>query len=147
MYPKQVTDVFKKAFMFSRRRKIRYTNKKLAYFHSWVNYSFRVNKAPNIKRKITVFNTVSLIGINLVFYLFICSFSFMNAPAKYTHCSLPENKTLFILLVYYVICNVYLCSNFFYNKEKIMTTIFIFTHFGLNICHTFKIFCYLALSL
>ncbi len=35
---------------------------------------------------------------------------------------------------------------FFNNKDKIMTTIFIFAHFGLNICHTFiylKKCCYL----
>ncbi len=30
--------------------------------------------------------------------------------------------------------------SFFNNKDKIMTTIFIFTHFGLNICHTFLYF-------
>ncbi len=88
---------------------LHYTNKKLAYFNYWVNYYFNVNKTPNTKRKITHysllknFNRVSLIGINLYSVLFyICSFSFLNAPAKYTYCSLPENKILFILFVYYV---------------------------------------------
>ncbi len=37
------------------------------------------------------------------------------------------------------ICNVCLCSNFFIT-DKIMTTMFIFTHFGLNICHPFLYF-------
>ncbi len=45
--------------------------------------------------------TVSVIGINLVFDFYICSISFLNSPAKYTY-SLPENKTLFMLFVYYV---------------------------------------------
>ncbi len=27
----------------------------------------------------------------------MCSFSFLNAPTKYTYCGLQENKTLFIL--------------------------------------------------
>ncbi len=35
------------------------------------------------------------------------------------------------------ICNVYLCSIFFINKDKIMTKIFIFTHFGQNINYPF----------
>ncbi len=40
--------------------------------------------------------------IYIVFYFSICSFRFLNALAKYTYCSLPENKTLFILFVYYM---------------------------------------------
>ncbi len=42
----------------------------------------------------------------------------------------PENKALFVLFVYYL-------SN---NKYKIMTKMFIFTHFGLNIHHYFIFF-------
>ncbi len=49
---------FKIAFMFSRRRKLRFTttfekykNKTLAYFNFWL--MFNVNKTPNTKRKIT----------------------------------------------------------------------------------------------
>ncbi len=71
-----------------------YKNKTLTYFNYWVNYPFNVNKTSNTKRKIPHyswlknFNTVSLIGINLyMFYLYICSFSFLNAPAKYTYCT------------------------------------------------------------
>ncbi len=40
-------------------------------------------------------------SICIVFYFYICLFSFLNSPAKYTY-SLPENKTLFMLFVYYV---------------------------------------------
>ncbi len=49
-------------------------------------------------------------------------------------------KIKYCLFYLYVmcICNVYLCS-FFNNKDKIMT-IFIFTHFGLNIRHHFLYF-------
>ncbi len=37
------------------------------------------------------------------------------------------------------ICNVYICSDFFIKKDKIMNIIyiFIFAHIGLNICHSF----------
>ncbi len=41
---------------------------------------------------------ISLYGV-LFFYLFI---KFIECSAKYTYCSLPENKTLFILFVYCV---------------------------------------------
>ncbi len=37
--------------------------------------------------------------IESIFYFYICSFSFLNAPVKYIYCSLPENKTWFILFV------------------------------------------------
>ncbi len=46
-----------------------------------------------------------------------------------------ENKALFVLFVYYV----YLCFYIFNNKDKIMTQIFIFPHFGPNIHHSFYI--------
>ncbi len=44
------------------------------------------------------FNTVALIeSIYIVFYLYICSFSFLNALLN-THI-VPENKALFVLFV------------------------------------------------
>ncbi len=46
----------------------------------------------------------------------------------------PENKALFVL---FVMCIFVLI---FYNKDKIMSKIFIFPHFGLNIHHTFLYF-------
>ncbi len=57
-----------------------YKNKTQAYFNSWVNYSFNVNKSPNTKRKITHyswlknFNTFVLIGIHLYSVLFLYLF-------------------------------------------------------------------------
>ncbi len=69
---------------------------------------------------------------NVDIFLFICSFSFLNVPAKYTYCSLPEKNT-----VYFIIISCVSLISFFDNKDKIMTAIFIFTHFGLNIHHTF----------
>ncbi len=56
---------------------------------------------------------------------------------------IPENETLcFIcILIVFVMCIFVLI--FFNNKDKIMTKIFIFAHFGLNINHSFFIFCYL----
>jgi len=45
----------------------------------------------------------------------------------------PENKALFVLFVF-LMCIFVLIFN---NKDKIMTKIFIFAHFGLNIHHYF----------
>ncbi len=69
-----------------------------------------------------------------MFYFYICSFNFLNALL---------NKTRFILFIYYVYLWCVSLLSFFNNKEKIMTTIFIFTHLGLNIRHTNLILCYL----
>ncbi len=56
----------------------------------------------------------------------------------------PENKALFYISLYYVcILSVFVMCIFvlvFNNKDKIMTKIFIFPHFGLNIHHTFLYF-------
>ncbi len=61
-----------------------------------------------------------------------------------------ENKTLLIVFAF-VMCNVYTFCNvyfvlIFYNKDKIITKLFFFTHFGLNIRNTFYI-CYLKKAL
>ncbi len=48
-----------------------------------------------------------------MFYFYICSFSFLNSPAKYTY-SRSENKTLFMLFIYYV----YLCFHYFITKPQ-----------------------------
>ncbi len=57
------------------------------------NYSFNVNKTIKRKEKnhslllTENFNTVAA-GISLYsFYFYICSFNFLNAPAKYTYCT------------------------------------------------------------
>ncbi len=73
---------------------------------------------------------VSLIGINLYSQFIHFLLFLLNMPV------VPENKTHFIC----ILC-VFLFL-FFYNKYKIMTTIFIFAQFGLNIHHIFYI-CYL----
>ncbi len=86
--------------------KWRYANKTLAYFNFWGNCSFNVNKTPNTKRKITRcswlknVNTVCLIGINLysVLLFYICSFSFLNGPVKYTYCTWKLNTVYFICI-------------------------------------------------
>ncbi len=52
----------------------------------------------------------------------------------------PENKALFVLFVYYVYFVMYIFVLIFNNKDKIMTKIFIFPYFGLNIHHTFLYF-------
>ncbi len=75
-------------------------------------------------------------SIYIVYYFYICSFSFLNAPAKYTYCSIPENKTVYFICI---LCVFVMCI-FVLIQDKIMTKIFIFTHFGLNICHTFLYF-------
>ncbi len=51
----------------------------------------------------------------------------------------PENKALFynLYICVFVMCIFVLIFN---NKDKIMTKIFIFPHFGLNIHHTFLYF-------
>ncbi len=54
--------------------------------------------------------------------------------------NVPENKARLFYLYIMCICNVYICI--FNNKDTIMTQIFIFAHFGLNIHHSF-LFCYL----
>ncbi len=51
----------------------------------------------------------------------------------------PENKASFICFICILCVSLFL---FFNNKHKIMKTIFIFAHFGLNIHHSFYI-CYL----
>ncbi len=76
----------------------------------------------------------------MAFYFYICSFNFLNVPDKYTYCSLHE-KTLFILFVYCMYLYCVSLFSFIYNKDEIITKIFIFTHFGLNIL--LFIFCYL----
>ncbi len=51
--------------------------------------------------------------------------------------------SLFVLFVYYVYLWCVSLFNFLNNKDKIMTKIFIFPHFGLNINHSFLICFYL----
>ncbi len=52
----------------------------------------------------------------------------------------PEMKHCLFYLYIMCICNVYLFVLIFNNKDKIMTKIFIFPHFGLNIHHTILYF-------
>ncbi len=53
----------------------------------------------------------ALIGINLYSVLFVYLFiQFLNALLNIT--IVPENKALYVLFVYHVYCNVYLCSIF-----------------------------------
>ncbi len=53
---------------------------------------------------------------------------------------LPGNKALFVLFVYYVYFVMCVFVLIFNNKDNIMTQIFIFPHFGLNIHHHFLYF-------
>ncbi len=80
----------------------------------------------------------ALIGINLhsIFLISVHSIYWMlllNTPIAYTVC--------FICILCVVV--MWICVLIFNKKYKIMTEIFLFTHFGLNIHHSFVISCYL----
>ncbi len=82
-------------------------------------------------------NTAALIeSIYIVFYFYIFSFNFFNAPAKYVYSTCKQSTVCFICILF-VMCIFLLI---FKNKDKIMTKIFIFAHIGLNIHQSFLYF-------
>ncbi len=76
---------------------------KIKHFYFLVNCFFNVNKTQREKIShyswLKNFNTIYLIeSIYIVFYLYICSFNFLNALLNTP--IVPENKTLFVLFIH-----------------------------------------------